>query len=347
MSGKDYYGILGLDSGADQEAIKKAYRKAALKWHPDKNQDNREAAEEKFKDIAEAYDVLSDSQKRTIYDQYGEEGLKGGGAPSPPGQSQQPRETRAGAPGGFHYEFRGDPNEMFSRFFKDSFQRSSSFGETPFDDFGGLFGHMGMAGGQQQQMGGMRMGMGGMGMGGMAQQQQAQPAMFDLNCSLEELYAGTTKKMKIKRKSSTLQREAQAVLEVNVKPGWKAGTKITFAGEGDEVLGGIAQDVVFVVREKKHAAFTREGSNLLHNAKIPLIDALTGCKVDIATLDNRILRVNVKDIVTPTYTKIVKGEGMPTKEGGKGDLIITFDTDYPKSLSEEQKDGLRKLLPRS
>jgi len=267
---------------------------------------------------------------------------------------------QASAPDGFHYEFHGDPNEMFSRFFKDSFQRSSSFGETPFEDSGSFFfaNNLGMGG--RQQMGASGMGMDGMGI----PQQEAQPVVFDLNCSLEELYAGTTKKMKVKRKSSTLKRDAEAILEVNVKPGWKAGTKITFGGEGDEVSGaqaytphwkrqrtsegGKAQDVVFVVREKKHKTFTREGSNLLYNVKIPLVDALTGCHVDIATLDNRILRVNVRDMVTPTYTKVVKGEGMPqTKDGGKGDLIITFDIVYPTSLGEEQKDGLRKILPKS
>eukprot|EP00913_Durusdinium_trenchii_P007512 g7061.t1 len=131
--GKDYYGILGVDKKASQDDIKKAYRRAALKWHPDKNQDKREEAEAKFKDIAEAYDVLSDPEKKNIYDQFGEEGLKGG-APGSSGEGAGPGASGAG-PGGFRYEFHGDPNDMFARFFKDSFQRSSSFGESsPFED---------------------------------------------------------------------------------------------------------------------------------------------------------------------------------------------------------------------
>eukprot|EP00929_Paragymnodinium_shiwhaense_P017712 TRINITY_DN12735_c0_g1_i2.p1 TRINITY_DN12735_c0_g1~~TRINITY_DN12735_c0_g1_i2.p1 ORF type:complete len:354 (+),score=120.64 TRINITY_DN12735_c0_g1_i2:96-1157(+) len=352
--GKDYYAILEVPRDADQDAIKKAYRKQALKWHPDKHPaEKRQVAEEKFKEVAEAYDVLSDPQKKTIYDQYGEEGLKGGGRPGAgAGQPDNGPSGAGGAPGGFHYEFRGDPNEIFSRFFKDSWQRSSSFGETPFDDlFGGM--GMGFGGGMPgMQMGGMRMGgmPGGMGMGmGMGQQQtHTQPAVFDLNLTLEELYTGCVKKMKIKRNSMTLQRDAEKTLEVEVKPGWKAGTKITFAGEGDEMGGGKAQDVVFVVREKKHKIFTREGSNLLYNAKIPLVDALTGCKIDIPTLDKRILRVNIKDMVTPTYTKVVHGEGMPnTKQSGKGDLIITFDIIYPTHLGDGQKEEIRNILPRS
>lgn len=333
--GKDYYAFLGISKTASPEEIKKAYRKAALKWHPDKNQDNRAAAEEKFKDIAEAYDVLSDPEKRGIYDQYGEEGLKGGAAPSGP---EGPAAAGfSGAPGGFSYQFHGDPNEIFARFFKDSFERSSSFGESPFEDMGGLFGGM---------MGGMG------GMGGMADMAsgKSKPAVFELGCTLEELYNGARKKMKVKRSSQTLQRSAETVLEVDVKRGWKAGTKVTFPGEGDEIgSSGRAQDVVFVIREKRHATFTREGCNLLHCARVPLVDALTGFKIDVPTLDNRILRVNVRDIVGPAYAKVVKGEGMPSSKcpGSKGDLIITFDVFYPTSIGEEAKEQLRKALPRA
>lgn len=340
--GKDYYALLGIPRGASQDDIKKAYRRAALRWHPDKNQDKKAEAEEKFKDIAEAYDVLSDPDKKAIYDQFGEEGLKGGAG----GDSQSSAGPGRGAPGGFSYRFTGDPNDIFARFFKDSFQRSSSFGESPFEDMRGFFG-----------MGPMGMGMGpGMpggpgGMGGAAGPQTVRPAVFDLSCSLEELYNGATRKMKVKRASQTLTREPEAVLEVNIKPGWKAGTKVSFAGEGDEIGNtGTAQDVVFIIREKKHPIFTREGSNLLHNAKIPLVDALTGFKIDIPTLDSqsRILRVSVRDMVTPTYTKVVKGEGMPSSKasGTKGDLVITFDIVYPSAVSEEQKEQLRKVLPR-
>mmetsp|Transcript_107840 Transcript_107840/g.303857 ORF Transcript_107840/g.303857 Transcript_107840/m.303857 type:complete len:342 (-) Transcript_107840:192-1217(-) len=340
--GKDYYGILGINRDASADAIKKAYRKAALKWHPDRNLDNKDEAHEKFKEIAEAYDVLSDPDKKAIYDQYGEEGLKGGGAPRPEGPGPQPGGM---PPGGFTYQFNTDPNDIFSRFFKDSYQRSNSFGESPFEDmggFGGLFGGMPMGGGMPGAMpGGMR-GMGGPG--------HARPAVFDLNLSLEDLYAGTTKKMKITRKSTTLKRDPEVVLELNVKPGWKAGTKVTFNGEGDEIGStGQAQDVIFVIREKAHPIYTREGSNLLHHAKLPLVDALTECKIDIPSLDGRILRVNLRDIVTPSYTKIVKGEGMPSSKhpGTKGDLVITFDIVYPKSLDADVKEQLKKLIPRS
>lgn len=335
MPGKDYYAILGIPRDSDQDAIKKAYRKQALRWHPDKNAERKEEAEEKFKDVAEAYDVLSDDQKRAVYDQYGEEGLKGG--PPPPGAGPAGPDGPGGfsagpGMGGFSYRFTGDPNDIFSRFFKDSFHRSNSFGESPFEDssgFAGLFGPR---------------------MGHARPEAHARPAVFDLNCSLEDLFAGVTKRMKIQRKSTTMEREAEAVLEVVVRPGWKAGTKVTFSGEGDEVGStGRAQDVVFVIREKKHTHFTREGSNLLFHTQIPLVDALTGCKVDVPTLDNRVLRVNVRDLVNPSYAKIVKNEGMPSSKARdvKGDLIITFDIVFPKDLDDAAKEAIKGVMPRA
>lgn len=320
--GRDYYAILGVPRDADADAIKKAYRKAALRWHPDKNPDQRDVAAEKFKEVAEAFDVLSDSQKRAVYDQYGEEGLKG--QPEGPGPDAGPGPGFAGAqraPGGFSYEFHGDPFDMFGRFFQDSFQRSRS-GDFSFDGF--------------PDVGGGR-------------KRPQRDAVFDLPCSLEELHAGATKKLKVSRKSQSLRRDAAAVLEVQVKPGWKAGTKVTFAGEGDEVALGTAQDVVFVVREKQHEHFARDGSNLLYQKKVPLVDALTGFKFDVPTLDGRILRINMPDGVRPGGTKVVRGEGMPSSKqpGLKGDLICTFDVAFPStSLDENAKQELRKLIPK-
>ena len=121
MADSDYYDILGVSRNADEAAIKKAYRKLALKWHPDKNPDNKDEAEAKFKEVSEAYDVLSDKDKRSVYDRYGKDGLKGGGGGG------------GGGPGGvpnFHFEFHS-PEDIFREFFGDSF-----------DIFGGdFFGH--------------------------------------------------------------------------------------------------------------------------------------------------------------------------------------------------------------
>ena len=123
--GKDYYKILGISKNATEEEIKKAYRKLALKYHPDKNKSA--GAEEKFKEFAEAYDVLSDKKKRDIYDQVGEEGLKSGAGGGGFGGSGLNGQT-------FHYQFQGDPRETFKQFFQSS-------------DAGGMFASMGGFGG--------------------------------------------------------------------------------------------------------------------------------------------------------------------------------------------------------
>ncbi len=323
--GKDYYKILEIPRDSTGDQIKKAYRKQALRWHPDKNADNRAAAEEKFKDVAEAYDVLSDDQKRAVYDQYGEEGLKGAG-PQPPPPSGGPA-----PPGGFNYRFAGDPRDIFSQFFKSSFNRSESFGDRGgFDDdmFKEMFGAR-PGGGVSSSVG------------------QKRPVTFELNLSLEELYKGCTKRLKIKRASRSVQREAEKILEIPVTAGWKSGTKITFESEGDEIgNSGRFQDVVFVVREKRHPLFARDGSNLIHRATIPRRDALTGFMFEIPTLDGRTIRQRIEGVVKPDSSRIIPGEGMPISKqpGRRGDLIVTFDVIFPTTLSESQKESIRRIL---
>mmetsp|Transcript_54713 Transcript_54713/g.138954 ORF Transcript_54713/g.138954 Transcript_54713/m.138954 type:complete len:197 (-) Transcript_54713:298-888(-) len=181
--------------------------------------------------------------------------------------------------------------------------------------------------------------------------QRKRPATFDLNCSLEDLYNGATRKMKVTRTSTTLRRDPATVLEVNLKPGWKAGTKVTFASEGDEIGNtGQAQDVVFVIREQRHHIYTRDGSNLLHHRPVPLVDALTGFEFEIPSLEkDKVLKIRVKDMVTPTYTKVIKGKGMPSSKdpSAKGDLVVTFDIIYPHQVSDSAKEQLKKILPRN
>merc|ERR1712154_636415 len=138
IMGKDYYRILGVARGASEDEIKKAYRKLALKYHPDKNQSS--GAEEKFKQIGEAYDVLSDSKKKQIYDQYGEEGLKGGmGGGSSGGPGGMPN---FGPGQGFSYSYHGDPRATFSQFFGGSNPFASFFSASP----GGMGGSSGFGG---------------------------------------------------------------------------------------------------------------------------------------------------------------------------------------------------------
>lgn len=130
----------------------------------------------------------------------------------------------------------------------------------------------------------------------------------------------------------------------SVKPGWKKGTKITFPCEGDEGADIIPADVVFVITESPHACLVRESGNLVFTAKISLSDALTECAIAVPALDGRKLSLPCPEVVSPGYEKVIVGEGMPVKKGGRGDLIIRFKILFPNFLDEGKKKVLRETL---
>lgn len=357
--GKDYYAILGVNKGASDDDLKRAYRKLALKYHPDKNK--AAGAEEKFKEIGEAYDVLSDPKKRQIYDQFGEEGLKGGAGNGGGGSSTS-------HPGfeGFTYTYHGDPRQTFSQFFGTS---------NPFEMFMNMNGGRGPGGVGQPGVEQMDLGFedlfGGFGgrggpfrshtfsgsdMGGGhhhgAKQTRVQDATIekDVLVSLEDIAKGVEKKMKISRRVYDELGNATAeekVLTINVKPGWKAGTKITFAREGDKIPGKIPADIAFVIRDKPHTVFTRDGSNIIYTHKLSLREALCGTIVEVPTLENRKIGLNLTDeVIKPTSIKKMQGYGLPfpKEPSKKGDLIVKFDIQFPDRLSKSAKDVLGDLL---
>jgi DnaJ family protein B protein 13 len=137
------------------------------------------------------------------------------------------------------------------------------------------------------------------------------------------------------------------ILTFCVKRGWKPGTRITFAQEGDQGPNNIPADRVFVVRDKPHAVFRRDGADLVHTAQVSLCKALTGTTVTIKTLDERTLHIPITDVVAPGYKKVVPGEGMPINHttDERGDLIIEFDIAFPRTLKPDKKALVRKALP--
>jgi DnaJ family protein B protein 4 len=138
----------------------------------------------------------------------------------------------------------------------------------------------------------------------------------------------------------------QEVLEIAVKPGWKEGTRVTFAGKGDEVAPGTAADLVFVVKQQPHPRFERKGNDLRVRVKLPLVAALTGGTGSVTMPDGRALALPISSPpVQPGSTRLVVGEGMPISKGGKGDLHITFDVVFPVHLTSQQKTQLRQILP--
>lgn len=362
--GKDYYKVLGIQKGATEEEIKKAYRKMALKYHPDKNK--TAGAEEKFKEIAEAYEVLSDKKKRDVYDKYGEEGLSG-------------RNGGGGGGGGTtntSYTFHGDPRATFAQFFGTSNPFESFFNmpgmggnphqgffndggmdgmetEDPFASLGGLGSglgaNFGQPGGGRQPFRSQSFNVGSQ--GARKEKQQDPPVEHDLYVTLDDICKGVTKRMKISRRvvagDGTAKKE-EKVLTINVKPGWKSGTKITFQREGDQAPNKIPADIVFIIRDKPHPHFKREGPDLRHSCKISLKEALCGALVDIPTLTGEKIPINLaSEVISPSTTKRIPGYGLPLPKDStkRGDILVSFDIVFPDRLAQVTKDKLHDLLP--
>ncbi|XP_056277821.1 dnaJ homolog subfamily B member 4 [Pseudoliparis swirei] len=338
--GKDYYKTLGISKGATDEDIKKAYRKQALKWHPDKNKSA--AAEDKFKEIAEAYEVLSDSKKREVYDQYGEEGLKGGSVP-----------TGDGPGNNFTYTFHGDPHATFATFFGASNPFEMFFGrkangrddddmEVDGNDPFGSFTNFNMNGFPRD---------GHVGPGGPQRRKQDPAIIHELRVSLEEVFHGCTKRLKISRKrlnpDARTMRNEDKILTIEIKRGWKEGTKITFPREGDESPNTIPADIVFVIKDKPHPQFRREGSNIVYPVRVSLRQSLCGCSVTVSTIDGQTCNMKITDVIKPGMRKTVAGQGLPLPKNPeqRGDLVVEFDVNFPEVLPGNAKEVLKRHLP--
>ncbi|KAL7720559.1 J domain-containing protein [Entamoeba marina] len=295
--------------------LKKAYKKLALKWHPDRNPDNQKEASEKFKDIAEAYSVLSDPKRKETYDRFGEDGLKNGMG----GQ---------GFPGGFSF----DAFDLFNSFFGGGMPGGSRGGRGGMP--GGMFGGM---------PGGFSFSTGGMDDFGFGQQQPQKPRkgadiIANLNCSLEEIYKGSQKSRKITRtvRSETgTSREEVKVVQIDVQPGWKDGTKVRFEEYGDKEPGVIPSDIVL-----------REGVDLHCTIEITLLQALTGIDIDLIHLNGEHVKRHISRIIKGGDIERFNGKGMPNRrvKGTYGDLIVHFKILNPVYLSDPQKEELKTTL---
>jgi len=351
----EFYERLEIPPDSDADAIKKAYRKMAIKYHPDKNPDNSAAAE-KFKEVGEAYEVLSDPEKKETYDKYGKEALKEGG--------------------GFR-----DASDIFAQFFG-----GGGFGGFPFgggrqapkkgDDIvhelqvsledlykgkttklavtrnklcpkcDGSGMKAGAASAQCRVCNGrgIRIIMRQLGPG-MIQQMQAQCD----ECGGKGETAKEEDKCKA-CKGKKVEKEKK-ILNVHIDPGMRHGQKIVFANEADELPGLEAGDIIFVIVEKKHNDFARKGNDLFMEMTIPLVEALTGFSTTIKHLDDRILVVKSDkgDIIKPGDVRVIPNEGMPQHKRilDKGNLVIQFNIDFPKPgfFKDSAARDLEKLLP--
>lgn len=310
---EDYYSTLELQSDATNADIKKSYRNLAINWHPDSNDNsNKELVKEKFRRVAEAYAVLSDVKLRTVYDQYGAKGLKEGVSNGNGGKIPA-------------WSYNANPEQQFLDFFGSV---------SPFADFfTGDSGFMPMFPDTV-----------------VPKEGKVDAQEINLYCSLEELYQGCTKKVKVTKQQLQLDgkttESTDEVMTVDVQAGWREGTKITFTGQGDEAGGMETGDIMFVLKEKPHPRFERNKSDLIFTATMSLTDALIGTTVEVLTLDQRTIPIAITEIVKPNEPKLVADEGMPIvgKPNKRGNLIIKFDVQFPDMLTVAQKEKIVDAL---
>ena len=306
----DYYKTLGVEKGADPEAIKKAYRKLALKYHPDRNPGNREA-EEKFKKISEAYAVLSDNEKRKQYDNFGSD----------------------------QFSRRYSQEDIFRNFDLNEILRDFGFGDTT--------GREGRCRGTSRR--GYTFRTGGdpfQDLFGQAQPRYDQPRKgedlhYNLSITLEESVSGAEKKLALQQEGEVRE------ISVRIPAGISPGKKLRLAGKGyPGIHGGPAGDLYLNISILPHPIFARDGSDIYIEKAVSFTQAVLGTTIEVPTIDGTIKRLKVP-AGTQNGTKIrMKGYGVPGLKGSgssKGDQFVKIAIDVPRKINDRQLQLIKKL----
>ena len=331
---QDYYKTLGIERTASAEDIQRAFRKLARKYHPDINKSPE--AEQKFKDINEAYEVLRDPEKRKRYDALGANWQGGQEFRPPPGWENVNMGFggRGGGPGcgrgGVHFST-GDMGG-FSEFFR------SLFGDAGGFDFGDMGG---MGGGAQ----GFRTGGGAQGFQGRGQDTEA-----TLEISLEEAARGGKKSIELERMApdgnGAMRRERKAY-DVNIPQGISDGSTIRLAGQGGPGMGGAqAGDLLLRIRLRPHPRFKVDGHDLTTTLDIAPWEAALGARITVQTLDGSV-NMKIPEGTSSGQTLRLRGRGLPRRSGAAGDLLVRTRIVMPKKLTDGEREMFEKLKEES
>lgn len=349
MAEKDYYQILGVEKSADADELKKAYRKLAMKYHPDRNKDNPDA-EAKFKEVNEAYDVLKDEQKRAAYDRYGAaafDGSMGGGA--------------GGHPGGFGGGFSDIFEDMFGEFMgggarrgngpargndmqytmeislEDAYKGKETTIKIPLNETCDSCGGSGAEGSEASQKcetcGGA----------GRVRQQQG---FFTIERTCPTCHGeGVIIKNPCKKCNGSGRMRKDKTLKVKIPAGVETGRRIRLTGEGEAgVRGGPRGDLYLLISIKPHKLFMRDGSDLRCRVPITVTRAALGGEIEVPTIEGTRATVKVPAGTQTGQNFRLKGKGMSIlRAGGRGDMFIEIFVETPVNLSKKQQDLLKDL----
>jgi len=342
MTKRDYYEILGVGKNVSRDELKKAYRKIAIKFHPDKNPGDKEA-EEKFKEAAEAYDILSNDEKRRNYDRFGHQGVGGGFSG-----------------GGMNME------DIFSQF-GDIFG-----GGNPFESFFG-----GSSGGRRMRKGTnlrikLRLSLQEVAHGvekkikvnrlvvdpdtrfqacsscnGTGQTRKVMNTMLGqmMSTSTCPVCAGTGQTVESRAvgvDSSGLKREEE-VIPIKIPAGVTDGMQLSMSGKGNEVAGGVPGDLLIVIEEQEDEILKRDGSNIIYDLYVSFIDAALGQSIEVPTIDGKV-KIKIDPGTQSGKILRLRGKGIKSIEGyGQGDELVHVNVWTPKRLTNREKEALETL----